>query len=299
MGTPPNPSTPAAPRQPLADHSTPELQGLGGTPGAPPLHPPQQLHRIQGGLGSPQETPPPLWAPFQGSATLTAQQFLLTFRWNSLGCSLCPLLLVLALGTTKQSPAPSPAPSLQISISTAQILSAFSLAGTQPGALSLLPSGGAPGPTAPQPSAGLSPAVPICLELGSPALGALLQMCPPRAEQMGGSPPSPCWPHSAVHCRVICAFLPTSTHCWPIVSLWSTSGRPLAITAPRSFSAELLPSSSAPNLRPRCDYSSQGAEPHTVPADPHQVPPRPALQAVPTATSAPPIPSTAGGSLPV
>ena len=39
MGTPPNPSTPAAPRQPLADHSTPELQGLGGTPGAPPLHP--------------------------------------------------------------------------------------------------------------------------------------------------------------------------------------------------------------------------------------------------------------------
>jgi len=165
-----------------AVHSTPELQGLGGTPGAPPLHPPQQLHSIQGGLGSPQETPPPLWAPFQGSATLTAQQFLLTFRWNSLGCSLCPLLLILALSTTKQSPAPSPAPSLQISISTAQILSAFSLAGTQPGALSLLPSGGAPGPTAPQPSAGLSPAVPICLELGSPALGALLQMCPPRAE---------------------------------------------------------------------------------------------------------------------
>ena len=78
---------------------------------------PQQLHSIQGGLGSPQETPPPLWAPFQGSATLTAQQFLLTFRWNSLGCSLCPLLLILALSTTKQSPAPSPAPSLQISIS--------------------------------------------------------------------------------------------------------------------------------------------------------------------------------------
>ena len=100
-----------------AVHSTPELQGLGGTPGAPPLHPPQQLHSIQGGLGSPQETPPPLWAPFQGSATLTAQQFLLTFRWNSLGCSLCPLLLILALSTTEQSPAPSPAPSLRISIS--------------------------------------------------------------------------------------------------------------------------------------------------------------------------------------
>jgi len=60
-------------------------------------------------------------------------------------------------------------------------LSAFSSPCEPPRALRLPPSGGAPdSPPALQPSAGLSQQFPVCLELGGPALGAVLQMRPPQ-----------------------------------------------------------------------------------------------------------------------
>ena len=43
----------------------------------------------------------------------------------------------------------------------------------------------------PRPTAGLSAAVPICPEPGSPALCSALPMCPRRAEQRGGAAPCP------------------------------------------------------------------------------------------------------------
>jgi len=43
----------------------------------------------------------------QGSVTLTGKKFFLVFSWNFLCFSLCPLLLVLSLGTTEKSLAPS------------------------------------------------------------------------------------------------------------------------------------------------------------------------------------------------
>ena len=44
---------------------------------------------------------------FQCSITLRGKKFFLMFRWNFLGFSLCPLPLVLSLGTTEKSLAPS------------------------------------------------------------------------------------------------------------------------------------------------------------------------------------------------
>jgi len=43
----------------------------------------------------------------QGSVTLRGKKFYLIFSWNFLGFSLCPLPLVLSLGTTGKSLAPS------------------------------------------------------------------------------------------------------------------------------------------------------------------------------------------------
>ena len=44
---------------------------------------------------------------FQCSVTLRVKKFFLMFRWNILSFSLCPLPLVLSLGTTEKSLAPS------------------------------------------------------------------------------------------------------------------------------------------------------------------------------------------------
>jgi len=49
----------------------------------------------------------PLGSLFQGSVTIQVKKFFLVFRWNFLCFSLCPLPLVLSLGTTEKSLAPS------------------------------------------------------------------------------------------------------------------------------------------------------------------------------------------------
>ena len=49
----------------------------------------------------------PLGSLFQGSFTLRGKKFFLMFRRRFLCFSLCPLPLVLSLGTTEQSQAPS------------------------------------------------------------------------------------------------------------------------------------------------------------------------------------------------
>jgi len=56
-----------------------------------------QRRRLQTSLGS----------LFQGSVTLRGKKFFLMFRRNFLCFSLCPLLLVVSLGTTEKSLAPS------------------------------------------------------------------------------------------------------------------------------------------------------------------------------------------------
>ena len=43
---------------------------------------------------------------FQGSVTLRGKKFFLMFSWNFLCLSLCPLPLVLSLGTTEKSLGP-------------------------------------------------------------------------------------------------------------------------------------------------------------------------------------------------
>jgi len=49
----------------------------------------------------------PLGSLGQGSITLRMKKFFLLFSWNFLCFSLCPLLLVLSLGTTEKNLAPS------------------------------------------------------------------------------------------------------------------------------------------------------------------------------------------------
>ena len=53
------------------------------------------------------ESTTPLGNLFQSSVTLRGKKFFLMFSWNFLCFSLCPLPLVLSLGTTEKSLAPS------------------------------------------------------------------------------------------------------------------------------------------------------------------------------------------------
>ena len=91
----------------------PEPWGLEGTSGAPPAQP--QVTAVPWAAAhktywwvwiSPlKETPPPLWVQYHSSDTITAQNFFLMAIWSTLGSSLCPVPLVLALGTMEESPA--------------------------------------------------------------------------------------------------------------------------------------------------------------------------------------------------
>uniref|UniRef100_A0A8C2TCB7 Uncharacterized protein n=1 Tax=Coturnix japonica TaxID=93934 RepID=A0A8C2TCB7_COTJA len=97
--------------------ASPGSQGLEGTPRNHPVQPqlkqvPYRIHRKAsrwgfntsrdgGSTGS-------LGSLFQCSVTLKVRKFLLMFTWNFLCCSLCPLPLILWLGTTKKSLIPSP-----------------------------------------------------------------------------------------------------------------------------------------------------------------------------------------------
>ena len=82
---------------------------------------------------------------------------------------------------------------------------------------------------------------PICLELSSAKLDTVLRMFPPQGRAEGRITSLPCWP-----CHVQC----TPGHHWPSCH----EGTPLAhvsllaMRTPKSFSAELLSSSSAPTL---------------------------------------------------
>ena len=98
-------------------HRITECLGLGGTPGDPPAQPlpkqghPEQAaqHRGQGGWNISREgdSTAPLGSLGQGSITPRGKKLLPMFRRNFLCLSLCPLPLVLSLGTTEKSLAPS------------------------------------------------------------------------------------------------------------------------------------------------------------------------------------------------
>ena len=182
------------------DQTIPELWGLEGTCAAPPLQPPlpQQFPAAAAHTASRQvwisaqkETPPPLWAAVPGLCHPHSTQLFLTLTQNSLGSNLCPLPLVLALGTTKHSPAPSSSPpTLQISTSTAQTpLSLLSSTCTAPGLSACPQQEVLQAPTISSPSAGLSlPSLPAS---GEPHTGHSAAAVPTGAEQRAGAPPCP------------------------------------------------------------------------------------------------------------
>jgi len=100
------------------DHRIPAWQGLEGTSVDHPVQPTCQssitqsrLHRTlsRQGLNISREgdSTASLGSLFQGSVTLRGKKFFLMFRRNFPRFSLCPLPLVLSLGTTKKSLAPS------------------------------------------------------------------------------------------------------------------------------------------------------------------------------------------------
>jgi len=69
----------------------------------------------------------PLGSLFECSVTLKVKKFYLVFRWNFLCFSLCPLPLVLLLGTTEESGPILLTPTLEIFLSIDEIPSQLSL----------------------------------------------------------------------------------------------------------------------------------------------------------------------------
>ena len=90
-------------------------------------------------------------------------------------------------------------------------------------------------------SVGLSQQFPVCSELGSPALGPVLCMGPPQHRAEWGAPLCPAGHALCSDPREPLAFLATRVRCWLVVILLTTR-------AHRSFSAELLSSSSASDI---------------------------------------------------
>jgi len=94
----------------------------------------------------------------------------------------------------------------------------------------------------PQPSPGSPQQFPACLELGSPALGPVLRMWPPQGRAEGRRTSLTLLATlCAMHPGVPLAFLATRANCWFMVTL-------LATKTPRSFSSELLSSSTVLSL---------------------------------------------------
>lgn len=116
---------------------------------------------------SAEETPTPPWALLCGAAALTAPFFLVSV-WNT---SVLQTSMAL-LGSPSAIPPPGQRPRGSQPVPTRQCS------------------------TSSTPSMGPSKQLPACPELGSPALGAVLQFCPPqgRAEQRSTS--RPCWAHT-------------------------------------------------------------------------------------------------------
>jgi len=95
-----------------------ERQGLEGTSGDHLVQPlcqsrftQSRLHRTMSrqvlSISREGDSTNPLGSLFQCSVTLKVKKFFLMFSWNLLCFSLCPLPLVLLLGTTEKSLAPS------------------------------------------------------------------------------------------------------------------------------------------------------------------------------------------------
>ena len=100
------------------NHRITECSGLEGPSGDHPVQPPAGAGSPKAGCTAPRpagvgDSTTSLGSLFQGSVTLRGKKFFLRFSWNFLGFSLCPLPLVLSLGTTEQSlprpPDPHPA----------------------------------------------------------------------------------------------------------------------------------------------------------------------------------------------
>ena len=151
------------------------------------------------------------------------------------GLQAVPAAPVLALGTTKQSPAPSHCPA-DPHQHCSDPLSLLSSRCTAPG-LSAFPHQEVL--QAPSSSTGLSQQLPVCPELGSPAVGAVLQMWAPHGRAERPSTSLPCWPYS----------VPAPQGTPGLLGHQATllaHGQPLAIKTLRFFSTELLSSSPVP-----------------------------------------------------
>jgi len=141
------------------------------------------------------ESTTPLGSLFQGSVTLRVKKFFLMFSWNFLCFSLCPLPLVLSLGTTEKSLAPSPDthPSDIYKVPSQPSL----LQLNKPSSLSLS--------SQDRYSSPLTIIVALRWTLSSSSSSFLnwgAQNCTPDGASLGqsrgrGKPPLTCWPHSS------------------------------------------------------------------------------------------------------
>lgn len=145
------------------------------------------------------------------------------------------------------------------------------------------------------PSVGLSQQLLVCPDPGSPALGAVLHLCPPRGRAEWGSTSQPHWPHCGQclqgtvgllgHRSTLPARGQPPINCWstigqllincwsttdqPLVNRWSTVGQTLinhcSIGTPGTFSAEPPSSSSgapqSPSASAQVGLSRWGGQP--------------------------------------
>ena len=240
--------------QPRGPHlQSQSCRGCEGPPGLPQSHPQPVPHSsctqsIPVGLGlSGKETPQPLSSvPGLCPPHSTAQQLFLTAARSSPGCRLCPLPLCWHWAPpSRAQPIPCPADPHQ---HCSDPLSLLSSRCTAPG-LSACPHQEVL--QAPSSSAGLSQQLPVCPEVGSPAV---LQMCSPHGRAEGRAPRCPAGHTLCPHRREPRAFWATGAPCRP--------PGPAVPSAP--------PSSAAP---PRCPRSRPSpAQPGAARVEPHRVP---------------------------